>query len=97
VFPPVQGNPGVLQVTTRTPRTEKVVEYFFKPLPCDWNGFGYRVEKIGPLESEGPYSVYLDAEGGLDGHHSCDCRGFLSAGHCLHCSALLALHQSGQL
>jgi hypothetical protein len=86
-----------MQVTTRTPRTEKVTDYLFTPLACDWNGLGYRVEKIGPEESDGPYSVCLDAERGLEGQHSCECKGHLAHGHCVHVSALLALHQSGQL
>jgi hypothetical protein len=97
VFPPVLKSAGVFQVTERTPRTEKTTDYLFSPLPCDWNGIGYRVEKLGTDPSDGPYSVYLDAERGLEGQHSCECRGFLSAGHCVHCAALLALHQSGQL
>jgi hypothetical protein len=97
VFPPIEKSAGVFQVTERTPKTEKVTDYLFTPIPCDWNGLGYRVEKLGTEPSDGPYTVCLDAERGLDGQHSCECKGHLAHGHCVHVSALLALHQSGQL
>ena len=82
-----------MQITTRTARTQTVVDYLFTPIPCDYHGLGYRVEKLGTEPSDGPYSVYLDAERGLKGQHPCECKGHLARGHCVHVSALLAPHQ----
>jgi hypothetical protein len=94
VFGPVQGNPGVFQITEVGVGT---ADYLFWPVPCDWHGFSYRVEKLGTDPSDGPYTVFLDAERGLEGQHSCECRGFLRWGRCRHVGALVALHQGGEL
>jgi hypothetical protein len=97
VFSPVLGNPGVFQVTDRTPGRESVADYWFLPIEADHNGLGYKVERLGADPAEGPFEVYLDAENGLEGQHACGCREHRTQGRCVHCSALLALHQSGQL
>jgi hypothetical protein len=93
VFPPVLKSAGVFQITEAGVSTD----YLFTPIEADYNGFGFRVEKLGTEPSEGPYTVCLDAERGLEGQHSCACRGFLRWGWCKHVGALLALHQGGEL
>jgi hypothetical protein len=86
-----------MQVTTRAGGRESVADYWFLPIEADHNGYGYRVEKLGTEPADGPHEVYLDAERGTDGQHSCGCREHRAGRPCVHLSALLALHQSGQL
>src|SRR2546421_1487433 len=68
-------------------RAEQVDAYFLEPIPSQMGGRGLILHKHDGTS----YCVRLD---GSDS--SCDCKGFVSHGHCKHCESLLALQQRGR-
>jgi hypothetical protein len=91
-FPPHAGLPGLLQITVG----KACQDYELSTLSSDW-GLAYAVSKLtigGPTVT---YHCCLDIENGPQGHHLCDCKGFLQWGRCKHIAALTKLHQMGEL
>jgi hypothetical protein len=89
-FPPFAGNPGVFQVTEQGKGTW---DYWFLPVPAD-QGLAWKLERIGTDPAEGPFVVTIDP---VEDRRECSCLRFLRTRQCLHCSALWALWQSGEL
>jgi hypothetical protein len=69
--------------------------YYLFVLRSDF-GLCYRLDKLGEVPPGGDdhYCVCLDAQ---DGHHTCECRGFLRWGRCKHVKALAGCHRDGLL
>jgi hypothetical protein len=81
---------GMLRLTVG----KVAVDYWLSRLPSDF-GAAFRLEKFAPAADEpAAYDVLL-AEG--DGHHSCECQGFLRWGHCKHLESLAALRKAGRI
>ena len=78
---------------TREPKTV-TDHYFVLPLPADY-GLAFELTKLVPGKgAESRYHVNLGGEGEPA---SCECKGFLSHGHCRHVSGLTALRLAGRL
>ena len=66
----------------------QVDAYFLEPIPSQIGGRGLILHKHDGTS----YAVCLS---GPDS--TCDCKGFVSHGHCKHCESLLALQKAGKL
>jgi hypothetical protein len=84
---------GVLRITETAGSKTTVDEYFVLPIPTDF-GMAYEVTKLVPGKgADTRYHVNL----GEEGEAQCECKGFLSHGHCRHLSSLQALRLAGRL
>ncbi len=87
----------------------KRYHYFLEPIAADF-GIGFRFEKFVQDQAEGEpseYAVNIDLQ---QGHHTCECKGFLRHGMtcgknrsadeqrgCKHVASVLSLLQSGRI
>lgn len=96
-----QGKGGLVRITetthTRKGPSVKEDEYFLDKIPSDF-GEAFLIEKrdYRPLregEQESRYHVLLANEQ----DRTCECKGFLSHGHCRHIEGILALRAKGKI
>jgi len=82
---------GLVRISVGT----EAADYWLSRLPSDFGGAAFRLEKFAPEGDEpASYDVLLADD---QGHHSCECKGFLRWGRCKHVDGMSALCLSGRL
>jgi hypothetical protein len=85
---------GVLFISETSGQKTTTDHYFVLPLPADY-GLAFELTKlVAGKGAEARYAVNLGGEGEPA---SCECKGFLSHGHCRHVEGLQALRNAGRL